>query len=230
MPTENRKLLIRGARALAELRDECVFVGGCTTELLITDSAASEIRSTRDVDVIVETASRPQYYALSARLRERGFAEDEEVICRWRYGKDLILDVMPTDPKILGFSNRWYSAAVEDAVNYELEADLHIRLVTPPYFCATKLVAFHGRGGGDFTGSHDLEDFIAVVDGRVELVGELAAAKSDVRRYVAREVRKLLENSEFIDMLPGHLASDMASQERLPLLLTRLERIAALSD
>jgi hypothetical protein len=108
MADVNRELLIRGARALGDLRDEFVFVGGCTTGLLITDPAAAGIRATRDVDVIVETASVAEYYTIAKRLRALGFHEDTEVICRWQHEDDLTLDVMPTAPNILGFSNRWY--------------------------------------------------------------------------------------------------------------------------
>ena len=39
-------------------------------------------------------------------------------------------------------------------------------MVTAPYFMATKIEAFYGRGGDDFLGSHDMEDIITVIDGR----------------------------------------------------------------
>src|SRR5205085_5613086 len=64
----------------------------------------------------------------------------------------------------------------------------------PPLFIATKLDAFHGRGGGDIVASHDLEDIIAVVDGRREIVSEVAAASADDREYIASELRPLLDN------------------------------------
>ena len=67
---------------------------------------------------------------------------------------------MPTDEKILGFSNRWYKAAIHSAITYQLTEDLTIRSVTAPYFLATKMEAFLGRGHGDFLGSHDFEDMM----------------------------------------------------------------------
>jgi hypothetical protein len=76
--------------------------------------------------------------------------------------KGTILDVMPLDPKILGFSNLWYKPALDSAVVHELEADLRVRVVTAVYFCATKLKAFAGRGKNDDQSSHDLEDLMAV--------------------------------------------------------------------
>lgn len=227
MWSESRELLIRGARALGDLREQFVFVGGCTTGLLITDSAAADVRSTFDIDVVAEIASQAEYYALGKRLRVLGFREDTAIICRWQHENGISLDVMPTDPKILGFSNRWYSDTIAHAVEHTLEPGLIIRVAPPPYFCATKLVAFHGRGEGDYGGSHDLEDFLAVVDGRAELAGEIRTANVDLRRYLAAEVTNLLEKPEFMDVLPGYLMPDAASQGRLSLLLARLREIAS---
>ena len=107
------------------------------------------------------------HVALSDRLRNLGLAEDNSEgapLCRWRQG-DVIVDVMPTDESILGFSNRWYPMAIDTAQHLDI-AGHRVRIVTPALFIATKLEAFHGRGGDDVFASHDLEDIIAVVDGR----------------------------------------------------------------
>jgi hypothetical protein len=42
---------------LDELIDKLVFLGGCATGLLLTDTAAPPIRATQDVDVITELAT-----------------------------------------------------------------------------------------------------------------------------------------------------------------------------
>jgi hypothetical protein len=97
--------------------------------------------------------------------RKCGLTEDTgdgPPICRWRQ-KKTILDVMPLDAKILGFSNRWYKPALDSAIVRELGPDLRVRVVTGFYFCATKSEALAGRGKGDYQASHDLEDLIAVV-------------------------------------------------------------------
>ena len=134
---------------------------------------------------------------------------------------------MPLDEKILGFSNRWYKPALDSALVHELEPDLSLRVVTGVYFCATKLEAFAGRGKGDYQSSHDLEDFIAVVDGRAELVKEIHSGPEDVRAYIAAEIRNLLAATEFLDALPGYLLPDQASQARVSILVERLQKIAA---
>ncbi len=104
----NVKILMRAVELLGLMADDLVFLGGCATGLLITDPAAPPVRVTRDVDVITEVASRSDYYQLGKCLRSRGFVEDvaSNVLCRW-VSQEVILDVMPIDPDILGFSNRW---------------------------------------------------------------------------------------------------------------------------
>ena len=135
------------------------------------------------------------------------------------------MDVMPTNPKILGFGNQWFGPALQTAISIELLPKRSIRLVTGPYFLATKFEAFEGRGKGDYLLSHDLEDIIALVDGRPELVEEIRGSIKDLRVYLIKKVTALLKDPKFIDSLPGHLPPDMASQERLPLLLERLRKI-----
>ena len=145
--------------------------------------------------------------------------------CRWRFD-DLTIDVMPTDEAVLGFSNRWYRPAIASAHAVRL-GDLTVKLITPVYFVATKLEAFHGRAGGDYAASHDLEDLIAVVDGRPELVEEVGRGAEDVRTYVAGELEKLLNARAFVDALAGFLLPDAANQQRRPLVLRRLEAMAS---
>jgi len=230
MSKHNLGLLIEAARFLKPLLSELVFVGGCTTALLITDKGAADVRATYDVDAIAEISSFAAYANFSERLRKCGFTEDTgegAPICRWRQRKT-ILDVMPLDEKILGFSNRWYKPAMDSALLHELESGLRVRVVAAVYFCATKLEAFAGRGKGDYQSSHDLEDLMAVVDGRAELAEEIQAGSEDVRAYIAAGIRKLLAIPEFLDALPGYLLPDQTSQARVSILLERLKKIAAI--
>jgi hypothetical protein len=139
--------------------------------------------------------------------------------------KKTVLDVMPLDEKILGFSNRWYAPAMDAALVHELEPGVRVRVVTGVYFCATKLEAFAGRGEGDYQSNHDLEDLMAVV-GRAELAEEIHSGHEDVRAYIAAQIRKLLATSAFLDALPGYLLPDPASQDHISILLERLKKIA----
>ena len=100
-----------------------------------------------------------------------------------------------------------------------------VRLITAPYFLATKLEAFLGRGKNDFRTSHDLEDIVTVIDGRPEIVDEVPLAASDLRTFLSDEIRALLSNREFREALPGHLLPDAASQQRLGLVVNRMQQL-----
>jgi hypothetical protein len=66
----NLEIMEIAVARLGELAEELVFLGGCATGLLITDTVAPPIRATKDVDVIVEVSSLNEYHRLSKRLRD----------------------------------------------------------------------------------------------------------------------------------------------------------------
>lgn len=65
------------------------------------------------------------------------------------------------------------------------------------------------------------------LDGRRELAEEVARSEPELREYLAVRLRRLLDERDFIDALPGLPYPDPASQARLPLVVERLERMAA---
>lgn len=194
--------------------------------MLITDPGAAPARPTIDVDAIVEITSYTELVALEARLRQLGFEQPHEAgapLCRWIHG-DVILDLMPTDSMILGFTNRWYAPALKNAELVEV-ADHQIRLISAPYFLATKFVAFHGRGQFDYRMSRDLEDIVTVMDGRPETVAEVQQCEPLLRQYLKDEFSGLLSERDFLEALPGHLLPDAASQQRIRVVLDRMRLI-----
>ena len=199
----NIEILTMAVSKLGPVADEMVFLGGCATGLMITDPAAPPVRVTTDVDVITEVATLGEYYQLAERLHQRGFVEDQSQgapICRWRL-ESTILDIMPTKPDVLGFGNQWYEPAVAAAEFVELPSGKSIRMVLAPYFLATKLEAFDGRGKGDYLSNHDIEDIVAVLDGRPEILDELLKASKSLQTYLADRFASLLETREFIEAL-----------------------------
>jgi predicted nucleotidyltransferase len=213
---------------LGALADSLVFVGGCATGLLVTAVRAQAVRVTVDVDTVARIETIGDYHAIERRLEQQGFARDhspDAPICRWVAGR-LHLDVMPSNPHVLGFSNRWYPLAIETAQPYALTDACSIRLVTAPIFVATKLEAFRDRGRGDFVASHDLEDIVTVIDGRAELIGEVASAPDALRTYLRDVLGPLVTNDRFLTALAGHLPGDGASQGRLPLVIERFRKLA----
>jgi len=228
LQSPNLEIIEIAVHALGPLCDELVFLGGCATALLITDSAAPPVRVTRDVDTLAEVGTAAEYRELENRLRQLGFEVDSSKgapICRW-VGHGILLDVMPTDERILGFGNIWYESAIKSATPYDLQSGATIRLIDPVHFLATKLEAFAGRGENDFVMSHDLEDVVCVLDGRPELEDEIAYSAQEIKDYVCNRLRAFMDDPLFLEALPGHLPGDAGSQARLPVLIAKLERLA----
>lgn len=216
--------LIQAVEQLGDLARDLVFVGGCTTELFITDKGADYVRPTIDVDAIVQAVNYVQYTDFEKRLRAADFRHDTSEgapICRWKKGETL-LDVLPVNGTDLGFHSNWYSEAVDTAETHEIAEGLFIKAVSPSCFLATKLEAFLDRGNNDYLGSRDLEDVVTVVNGREELIAEVATAKEEVRTYIRETIGKLLGERGFIDSLPGHLNPDM---NRINILQERFESL-----
>ena len=228
MPDPNLRLLEEAATKLAPFLREIVFVGGVTLGLLITDKAAAPIRSTDDVDVIAEILTYVDYIAFSERLRKAQFTEDasdEPLTCRWFHGK-LKLDVLALSKEVLGYTNIWYESALHQSVLFVLPSGQPVRMITGPYFLGTKMEAFRGRGQMDFLASHDLEDFVALIDGRSTILKEVADSPADIRDYLCEAARSLLSESRFLDALPGFVLDD----GRVPLILERLNQLTELSQ
>ena len=130
MPNSNLEQLYETARLLRPILADLVFVGGSVTSILVTDEGAGAPRVTLDVDAIAEISSYAEYAEFGQRLRALGFSEDASEgapLCRW-VNSGRILDVMPLDEHILGFSNRWYRASMEAAITHQIHRDLEIGL------------------------------------------------------------------------------------------------------
>jgi hypothetical protein len=222
----NYAQFVSAVRKLEPLLDQIAFVGGCVTGFLITDPGAAPLRVTLDVDAIIDISSHAEFSVLEDQLRRLGFRESHAEgapVCRWTHD-NLLLDLMPTDPSILGFSNRWYLPALQSSQRIRIE-NHNPRIITAPYFLATKLEAFHGRGKGDYRTSHDLEDVVAVLDGRAEIVDEVRQAAPQLRQYLSDEFVSLLAAPGFLDALPGYLLPDSANQQRLGIVLDRFRHL-----
>lgn len=227
MADPNLALLTAMVRAMGPLRDHVVFVGGCATGLLLTQSAVTQVRPTEDVDAIVEVVTLADYYNFTQQLADRGFRQtmaDNTPPFRWFWNR-LQLDLVPLDDNVLGFANPWYRPGFEAAETAEIAEGLVLKHLSAPYFLATKFEAFKDRGQSDVYVSHDLEDIITVVDGRASVPDELAGAPDAVRHHVVQNIRVLLAHPGFLNALPGIVAF----APRAVVVLRRLKQIAALN-
>jgi len=218
------------ARALGDLCDELVFVGGCAAGMLCTSVQAPPPRATFDVDLVAEVTALAGYHALEARFAERGFVRDmapDAPICRWRVG-NVEVDLMPTDERVLGFSNRWYPIATATAMPMVLPSGASIRLISAPAFLATKFEAFATRGGNDLMSSHDFEDIINVLDGRPGIESEIAEAGGELVAYLSEKFHAVLRHRDFENTLPGLVVYDDLYDSRIEAVRRRMTTIANL--
>jgi predicted nucleotidyltransferase len=193
------------ANALADLKEKVVFVGGATISLF-ADRPVFEVRPTDDVDVIIEIVNYVDRIKLEERLRFIGFSHDIEsgVICRYKI-KGIIVDIMPTNDLSIGFTNLWYPEGFDNAVNYEIDEINIIKILSAPYFIATKLEAHKGRGKNDGRTSHDFEDIIYVLENRKAIWEEMNNSSASVKDYLRSEFLILLNNPNIFEWIDAHV-------------------------
>ncbi len=217
------------AAKLNELALDHVFLGGSVLRFLLDAPDLTPVRQTRDVDVAIGVVAFEAYSALEERLRQAGFDHDMREgapKCRWIFG-NTIVDIMPAGGDYLGLNTAWFQEAVATATTIQVGAAT-LSIVEPAAFLATKLEAFNDRGDGDYLASHDLEDVITVVDGRRHIVEDVQLAPRKLRDFVVTEFARLLAVGRFRDAIAAHLPPDEASQQRTPIVLSRLQAIAAI--
>jgi len=220
-------IVAHAANELDDMMSELVLVGGCATGLLVTDPTAVRLRSTKDVDVVTSVTTRRDYYRLDRKMLQLGFQNVKDLTCRYKKGF-LILDLIPLNEEILGFSNPWYPEGIELSRVIQVAPNVDVKLIHPILFVASKLEAFNNRGGGDFMTSQDMEDIVTVVNGRIELTEEIYEVSDEARSYVSHEIETLLGEAAFINDLPALLEPDSVSQARLPIIIERLTNLAQL--
>lgn len=224
--TNNIEMVQTVARGLGSLLDKLVFVGGAITSIYIEDNAARTIRPTEDVDCVIRIAKRSEYTALEEKLREMGFnhcTEESSPICRWIYN-GVKVDIMPNDPEILGFANRWYDEGLKNTVQIILPDGQRIFILTLPLYIATKIEAFHGRKERDFRLSHDIEDIITVLDGQVDF-RKFDEASSEVKKYLKAQFNKFLADRVFIESVSGHMEFGYQNKGRVKRIIDFLQNL-----
>lgn len=227
MLSENIKMLQTVANGLGNLKNEMVFVGGAVAELYASNPELSEIRPTIDVDCVIELRSRTAHAKLEDKLRAIGFANDTSKgapICRWIY-KDILVDVMPSDPDVLGFSNRWYIEGVEYKISKTLPDETEIFIFPPEYYLASKFEAHKGRGGEDLRQSHDFEDIIYIFDNCSELLESISNTNKTVKAYLKGECANLIVNNGLIEGIESALPYG-SDEEATEIVLELIQNIA----
>jgi len=226
---ENIAMLQTVAAGLGELKNELVFVGGSVAELYVDNPAAYDIRPTQDIDCVIELSSRTAHAKLEEELRAKKFANDTTQgapICRWIY-QDIKVDVMPTNPDVLGFTNIWYDDGVTNKITKTLPDGQHIFVFPVEYYVAAKFEAHKGRGGNDLRQSHDFEDIIYIFDNCPDILENIQNAPDDVKEYLKQECQTLLANNNLTEGIETALpyGSDEESTEIIMELIQSIAKV-----
>jgi hypothetical protein len=196
------------AHGLGNFKEDVVFVGGSVAELYAANPELSDIRPTLDVDCVVEISTYIAYNQLEEKLRSLGFQNDittDAPICRKIY-KGIIVDIMPVNPDILGFSNQWYRGGMDNKVKITLPDSTDIFVFPVEYYLATKLEALNNRGGNDIRGSHDMEDIVYVMNNCLELPDNIKQQNDTLLvQYLKKQFCKLLNNSNIKEVIYSSL-------------------------
>lgn len=215
MDNSSIKMLEIAARGFDDLLERITFVGGAITSLYIDDVASITVRPTDDVDCVIEIISKTEYYELENTIRKLGMSnsiEPGDPICRWIY-ENVKIDIMPIDPEILGFSNRWYKEGIKHSIKRALPSGIEISIFSLHHFIASKIEAHKSRGDTDLRFSNDLEDIIIVMDGLKDL-SIFYNSPEDVKTYFKEEFFLLQKNQYYIESFQAFLGTGPTSTAR----------------
>lgn len=192
--------------ALGELQDRVVFVGGAAASLYASREY-SEIRPTEDIDVLIELLNYAGIAKLEEQLLKMKFSPDIEskIICRYKI-HGITVDIMPTNyDNSFGFFNKWYPEGYKNAVTYKIDDDHIVKILSTPYFLATKFEAFKSRGNGDGRTSKDYEDIVYVLENRIEVWQEIKNISGEIKDYLIDEFTKMIKNPYHFEWIDCHV-------------------------
>ena len=219
MQLATKDVILIIAKALGELNEKAVFVGGSTVPFYLPEIYLSQARPTEDIDVAMEIVGRNENWINEEKLRQKGFHHDTSEgapICRWLY-RDFKVDIMSSDISAFGFTNQWYKEGIDSAIEV-VSSPTKVKIFNLPCFIASKIEAFHSRGQSDYVGSSDMEDIISVLEVASEEMFEkiLPQVSDKLKSYLKKEFQNLLNTSNFTDALPGAVfnrANSLAAAE-----------------
>lgn len=222
--TINRGVIKIIARALGELNEQVIYVGGATVGLYINDPAADDVRPTKDVDISLSIATIAELEKIREELTRRKFIQtaEDDVICRFRYA-EVKVDVMNT--KAIGWApaNPWFAPGF--ALKEKLEVEEQIIQILPlPYFLATKFEAYNGRGKNEPRTSHDFEDIVYVLENRTDIAEQIITAPEDVKPFLKSEFESILKDSAKQEAILGNLYYE-TRDERFNMIIEKLKII-----
>jgi predicted nucleotidyltransferase len=201
----NRAATKKIAIALAELNEKVVYVGGAVVSLYIDDTAAEDVRPTKDIDISMKITSLSELENIRLQLTNKGFyqSHEDDVVCRFRYD-DLIVDVMSTQAIGWAPANLWFEPGFKNLITFQIDTQL-IKCLSLPYYMATKFSAFYDRGSKDPRTSHDFEDIVYILNYNSNVKAQIIEADKEVKEYLFNCFKDILKDSVKQEAILGNL-------------------------
>lgn len=214
------------AKALKDLKDQMVFIGGSVVSLYTDDPAADEIRPTADIDMTLNVANLSNWSDLQEKLSSLGFHPDPfgHAIYSYKY-KDIPIDIMPAEDGPLGPTNKWYKFGFDNLWPARAQ-DEAIKILPAPCYLATKFEAFNDRGR-DYRTSHDFEDIIYILDNRTTIVEEVKSTNPEIKNFLQTQLSKLEKDISYDEILSAHI-HPLIIEDRAPIVKEKISQISSL--
>ena len=141
------------ARALRELSQEVVFIGGAIAPLLQTHPTIQRVRATKDVDALLASTHYTKYHAMQNRLRELGFRvdmSDAKHAHRWRSPGEVRHSILYLPESIsVELATNGTGSLWKRQLKPRSSQGCESYTQAPLGFLALKWAAFWDRGAGD---------------------------------------------------------------------------------
>lgn len=86
-----------------------------------------------------------------------------------------------------------------------MDENCTIKILSAPFFIATKIEAYKGRGKSDGRTSQDFEDVIYLLENRENLWNELDKTEGELKTYLKTEFQLLIKNPNIKEWIECHI-------------------------
>ena len=224
--TINRGVIRKVARALGDLNQQVIYVGGAVVTLYVDDPAADDVRPTKDIDISLSIASFGELEEIREQMIQRGFIQSalDSVICRFRF-EDVLVDVMNTSAIGWAPANPWFLPGFQKKMQVHVE-DIVINVLPLPYFMASKFAAYHSRGNNEPRTSQDFEDIVYLLDNCTNLAEVITGSEPPVSAFLKTEFNQIMIDGVKQEAILGNLFYE-TRMERYVRILQKLKQISA---
>ena len=194
--TSNRERVAQAARSIEPLLNRVVFTGRQVAQLLETSALPTGARASFAADTVVRVLSTATLDRVATEVQRMGLTRGPRTAKgdRWIVNDDVILEFTyiagdEDDPAAIWLE---YASLLTMAVDVGTrDKTLVARITGAPALLALDWATVSARNESPLD-SGELEDIIALVAGRAEVVREIAASPADLRSFVAAETRRFL--------------------------------------